>query len=106
MTAYELWELAGAGAERKGPDLGFGAENGEEILRRHLANVERRDASGTVRSEDRDAVVGYVASAERWKRYAEDLPRDVPLPLVARRSNVVFVAMPEPQAATTGLRST
>ena len=88
----ELWTLVGAGSERIGRDFGFGAENGEEILSRHFADVEVRDASGTVRIEDRDAIVRYVTSTERGKAYAEQLPVDPPLPLVARRSNVVFVA--------------
>lgn len=103
----ELWELVGAGSERVGRDFGFGAENGEEILRRHFDNVERRDASGTVQIDDREAIVRYVSSTERWKPYVGRLPADVPLPLVARRSNAVFVATKaSAQAAGTGSRAT
>jgi SAM-dependent methyltransferase len=88
----ELWELVGAGPERAGRDLGFSAENGEESLRRHFVAIEQRDASGTVRIDERDAIVRYVSSTDRWTPYAERLPVDLPLPIVARRSNVVFVA--------------
>ena len=87
----ELWELVGAQDLRTRRDLGFGAENGDEILRRHFADVEMRDASGTVRIADRDAVVRYVSSTLAWKQFAERVP-DPMEPFVARRSNVVFVA--------------
>lgn len=87
----ELWRLADAEDARLGRDLAFGAENGEEALRRHFAHAELRDSSGTVRIESRDAVVRYVTSTSAWRAFADRLPDPLP-PFVARRSNVVFVA--------------
>jgi SAM-dependent methyltransferase len=87
----ELWELVGAGELRVARDFSFGAENGADSLRRHFADVEMRDASGTVRIEDRDAVTRYVGSTTAWKEFADRVP-DPMEPFVARRSNVVFVA--------------
>ena len=87
----ELWELVGAQDLRTGRDFSFGAQNGDAILRRHFTAVEAREASGTVRIEDRDAVVRYVNSTSAWKQFAERVP-DRMDPFVARRSNVVFVA--------------
>ena len=86
----ELWRLVGADDERLARDLAFGAENGEEILRRHFRNVQVRDASGTVTVSSRDAVVGYIGST-RWAPFADRVPAELE-PFVARRSNVVFVA--------------
>ena len=87
----ELWELVGAGEERLARDVGFVAENGHEILDRHFARVELRDAGGTVRIADRDAVARYLGSSEVWSHLVERVPASFE-PFVARRSNVVFVA--------------
>jgi SAM-dependent methyltransferase len=86
----ELWKLAGTDAVRAARDVAFGAENGGETLRRQFANVEVRDSSGTVRIEDRDAVVRYLGSTA-WKEFADRVP-DPMEAFVAKRSNVVFVA--------------
>ena len=87
----ELWRLVGAEDLRIGRDLAFAAENGEQALRRHFARVEMRDAGGTVTVRDRDAVVRYIESMEAWRHLAERVPARFE-PIVARRSNVVFVA--------------
>ena len=73
-------------------DPAFAAENGEASLRRHFDRVEVRDASGTVTIRDREAVCRYLQSAETLAPFVDRLPDDLPLPLVACRSNVVFVA--------------
>jgi SAM-dependent methyltransferase len=88
----ELWDLVGAAEARLGRQMTFAAENGEQQLRRHFTSVEVRDASGTVTISDRDAIVRYLRSSETWAPFADGLPEEIPLPLVARRSNVVFVA--------------
>ena len=88
----EMWQLVDADAQRLSRDFAFGAENGAEILRRHFRTVERRDAGGTVTIRDREPIVRYLGSTEAWAALADRLPGDLPLPLVARRSNVVFVA--------------
>jgi hypothetical protein len=51
-----------------------------------------RGAPGTVTIRSREAVVGYVGSTEAWKHLADRVPANFPLPFVARRSNVVFLA--------------
>ncbi len=88
----EVWELVGADAERLARHLSFTAENGEERLARRFARVERRDADGTVTITDRAAIVRYLQSSETLAPLIDALPAEPPLPLVARRSNVVFVA--------------
>jgi SAM-dependent methyltransferase len=88
----ELWRLAGAAEARLARHVDFSAENGAEVLGAHFRNVEMRDSSGTVTIRERDAIVRFLRSTETWSRYADALPADLPLPLVARRMNVVFVA--------------
>jgi SAM-dependent methyltransferase len=88
----ELWALVGAEHQRLGREFAFGAENGHELLRAHFDHVEMRDAGGMVRVADRDAIVRYLRSMEAWAPLADRVPDDVALPVVARRSNVVFVA--------------
>jgi SAM-dependent methyltransferase len=88
----ELWALVGAEDRRLGRDFSFGAENGADMLRRHFGTVERRDAGGTVTVREREPVVRYLRSMEAWAPLADNVPEDPALPLVARRSNVVFVA--------------
>jgi SAM-dependent methyltransferase len=60
----ELRRLAGAPP----PDLTFHAENGADLLRRHFARVERRDASGWVAFPDRAAAQEYVDASITWGR--------------------------------------
>lgn len=88
----ELWAFVGAEELRVSRDFAFGAENGEEALRRHFGEVAVRDAGGTVEIESRDAVVRYVGSTEAWRHLVEHVPEHVDTPFTARRSNVVFVA--------------
>jgi SAM-dependent methyltransferase len=73
-------------------ELPFRAENGEELLGRHFASVERRDASGTVSFADIGAVRSYFASSERLAGALDRLPETLDAPLLARRRPVVFVA--------------
>jgi len=82
----ELWDLAGrAPSIERFP---FRSENGEEVLRRHFARVERRDTCGSV-TWDKKTIRRYVAS---WDDLAS---LDMPLihqPLRARCRSTVFVA--------------
>ena len=84
----EVWDLVGGEATR---DLSFGPENGEEVLRRRFASVERVDAEGTLVFPDTDAVRKFVAMTITRAHLARDVP---PLtePLRARTSHVIFVA--------------
>ena len=88
----ELWRLVGAADARLARDVVFSAENGADVLSRHFARVELREAHGTVTIRDRDSIVRYLRSSEAWRDYVDELPGEVPAPLTARRSNVVFVA--------------
>jgi len=72
-------------------ELPFGAENGEELLRRHFGRVELRDATGTVTFADAEPIRAYLRSSERLSVY-EPLVPDLDEPLVAHRRPVVFVA--------------
>jgi SAM-dependent methyltransferase len=67
----------------------FTSENGEEILRRHFAHVERRDAEGIVTIRERAPLVAY---RESISLPTSPVPEDVPLPFLTRLSNTVFVA--------------
>lgn len=83
----EMFELAGA--ERF--ELPFGGENGEEILSRHFARIQCRDADGTVTVRDAEALRSYFRSSDRIAAYAGSVP-ELREPLVVRRRPVVFVA--------------
>ena len=72
-----------------GSELTFTAENGEELLRRHFAQVERVDGPGTVTVRDRAKLVAY---RESMSVETSPVPEDVGLPLVIRRASTVFVA--------------
>jgi len=87
----EFWEFVGGTEVRLGRELTFAAENGAEALARHFAHIELRDARGTVRIADRDAVVRYLESADLFRDLASGVPASFE-PFDARRSNVVFVA--------------
>jgi SAM-dependent methyltransferase len=67
----------------------FRSENGAELLQRHFARVERRDAHGWVTFDDA-AMRAYAASSERLAPLL-DLP-PLERPLRARRAPSVFVA--------------
>jgi SAM-dependent methyltransferase len=83
----EMFERAGA--ERF--ELSFGGENGAQLLSRHFARVELREANGTVTIRDADAIRAYLRSSERLERFADGVP-ELRAPLVARRRQAVFVA--------------
>jgi SAM-dependent methyltransferase len=83
----ELWDLA-----QRATSMGrftFRSENGEEVLRRHFARVERREAHGWVTMDD--ATVRRFAGS--WDAL-EPLVTMPPLgePLRVRRHSTVFVA--------------
>jgi SAM-dependent methyltransferase len=83
----EMLELAGVGDW----DFSFRAENGAELLGRHFAAVEVRDASGTVTLHSADQIRRYLQSSIRLHRWADRVP-ELREPLVVRRRPVVFVA--------------
>jgi SAM-dependent methyltransferase len=83
----ELWGLVGI--ERLAHS--FGSENGEELLRRHFARVERHDVEGTVTLADADTVRTYLASSACVRPFMDAVP-ELAEPLVARRRGTVFVA--------------
>lgn len=81
----ELREIAGSAAwERR-----FTRENGADLLARHFATVERRDADGWITVEHEDTVHRFVASLA--PRTRPDLP-PFTVPLRSRRASSIFVA--------------
>lgn len=67
----------------------FRSESGRELLERHFARVERRDAYGWVTFDDR-ALRAYASSAERLAPLLELPPLEEPLRV--RREPTIFVA--------------
>jgi len=83
----ELWALVGGEPAR----LSFCRENGEELLARHFATVERRDAESRVTVSDAEKARRYFASSNRGKEFADSVP-ELSQPLVAGSRTTVFVA--------------
>jgi SAM-dependent methyltransferase len=83
----ELWELVGGGLLT----LTFRRENGEELLRRHFATVERHDVDAAVIVRDADALRRYLASSNRGKHLVDSVPQ-LAEPLVVGARATVFVA--------------
>ena len=84
----ELFEFVGSARLAAGT---FNGENAEHLLRTRFANVERRDATGTVTFADRDAVRAYVEPSVALYEGIDWVP-ELDAPLVVRRRPVVFVA--------------
>ncbi len=88
LNLPELWGRFGRHAVRT---HSFNAENGADVLRRHFANVERRDVEGTVTFPDWAAARRYVEASVTRADLADRLePFDGPL--VCTRLVAVFVA--------------
>jgi len=68
----ELAELLGVPPMMRA--TGFGCENATEVLSRHFARVERRDASGSVVFPDRAAAQAYVDATSRLSQGGRQLP--------------------------------
>jgi SAM-dependent methyltransferase len=72
-----------------GLEWSFHAENGEELLRRHFADVERHDLEVVVTVRDRERLVAYQRSMQVD---TSPVPEDVPLPFVTHSRPTIFVA--------------
>jgi SAM-dependent methyltransferase len=83
----ELHELAGR--DRSDREWGFRRENGEELLRRRFARVDRRDADGWVTFDDA-SLRAYASSWEAMTPLLALPPLEQPLRV--RRESSVFVA--------------
>lgn len=81
----EIWALADERLE-----LSFDGDNGKAALRRHFAQVTRREVRGAVTLPDGAAVRRYVASGAR-AHAAERIPLNIG-PLEAHSSVVIFTA--------------
>lgn len=81
----ELRELAGSAAWERP----FTRENGAELLGRHFAVVERRDADGWITVDDAETVHRYVASL---MPATPSEPPPFTVPFRSRRACSVFVA--------------
>jgi SAM-dependent methyltransferase len=82
----ELRELISypAGLEEK-----FNRENGEELLRRHFSDVDRRDVDVTVTVRERAKLVAYRDS---MSLAVARVPDDVALPFIVHARTSIFVA--------------
>ena len=69
--------------------LNVGAENGEASLRRHFADVERRDADGYAIFEPDEAIAYVRASTNLWGD--RPLP-ELDAPIRVTKAPVIFVA--------------
>ena len=83
----ELWDLAQRASRIA--QFNFRSDNGEEILRRHFASVERRDAHGWVEMDDQ-TVRNFAASWEALAPLVKIPPLDEPVRV--SRHSTVFVA--------------
>ncbi len=83
----ELWDLAQRASRME--QFNFRSDNGAEVLRRHFADIERRDTRGWVTMDD--ATVRRFAAS--WDALAP-LVKIPPLgePIRVRRHSTVFVA--------------
>jgi SAM-dependent methyltransferase len=84
-----LRELREVVSYQGGFESTFSRENGEKHLRRHFADVERRDVDGRVVVRDRAKLVAYRDSLSAG---AEQIPEHVELPFVLHARSSVFVA--------------
>ena len=78
-----------AGTVMPGFERQFNAENGEEHLRRHFADVERIDTEVVAIVDDRETLVGYQRSLSYE---TPPVPHDVPLPFRVHGRTTIFVA--------------
>jgi SAM-dependent methyltransferase len=84
-----LRELREVVSYQGGFESTFSRENGEKHLRRHFADVERRDVDGSVVVRDRAKIVAYRDSLSAG---AAQVPEHVELPFVLHARSSVFVA--------------
>jgi len=80
----ELKALVGATSQMQ-----FNGENGEEILRRHFSEVERRDSEGYTMFEPEEAVAYLKAS--KWLFNSGPIPV-IDAPIRVTKAPVIFVA--------------
>jgi SAM-dependent methyltransferase len=79
-----------AGVDMRG-QVAFSRENGGDALRRHFAQVERRDVDAWVTFADGDAVRRYIRSMVTMRHRADEVP-DLDEPVRAGTRVTVFVA--------------
>jgi 2-polyprenyl-3-methyl-5-hydroxy-6-metoxy-1,4-benzoquinol methylase len=84
----ELWEHVGGSATR---NLSFGPDNGSEVLRRHFAEVERRDVLGTAVFPDTESIKRFVAMTIAHAHLAENVS-EIDEPFETRSAHTVFIA--------------
>ena len=73
------------------PPMSFSRENGEEVLRRHFADVERRDVDAWTTAQTREMVRDYVASMASITG-SPDALASFETPLRIRTAVSIFVA--------------
>lgn len=84
----ELWQLVGR--DKSAEQGHFRSEDGEQLLARHFARVQRRDVVSPI-PFDTAAARGYLASSIAHKHLAGAVP-DLDEPIAVTRRCTVFVA--------------
>jgi len=84
-----VWELIGIDEPRE--PLKFARENGEELLRAHFGEIERRDFEGELVFMDTDTLRTFVASTIDRAHLAPQVS-EISEPFHARTRHVTFVA--------------
>jgi SAM-dependent methyltransferase len=84
----ELRELVGSGPST----LKFAREDGDELLGRHFARVNREDIDGRLEFADRAEVEEYVRASISMSPFVANLPAEVEEPFFARRATSIFMA--------------
>ena len=85
----ELWSLVGRDVSAR--TLTFRVENGEDHLRRHFTEVERRDLVTSISFPDSETMRRYIGSSELGRSLVDNVP-ELTEPFVATKVIGVFVA--------------
>jgi SAM-dependent methyltransferase len=89
-SVLHLIELRELVAYPEGSQEPFNRENGEELLRKHFARIERFDVEVEATVRDRQTLVDYQQSMSVPTR---PVPDDVELPFIVHGRMTIFVAM-------------
>lgn len=89
-SVHHLRELRELVQVPPGYEEAFNRENGDELLRRHFAQVERRDIDIAVTIRDREKLVAYQRSMSVPSR---PVPEDLELPFTVHGRITIFVAV-------------
>ena len=75
--------------------MSYGVRDGDELLARHFARVDREDIDGRIEFANRADVEGYVQASISMSPFVANLPAVVAEPLAARSASSIFIAEKE-----------